>query len=105
MFALPFGSSFDDFPYQRQEGTNGYAVDCLSGCHFKNKPPILLSGGSREFQKAYPYSKVPDAAVRKIRKAVREEKHAPARCFLNCYETSNSGSGGIDFAHFPEKIF
>ena len=43
-----------------------------------------------------------DAAVRKTRKAVQEEKHVPpAALHKTVWKTSNSELGGIHFAHFP----
>ena len=43
-----------------------------------------------------------DAAVRKTRKAVQEEKHVPPRCAPQTSgKTSDSELGGIHFAHFP----
>ena len=61
----------------------GMPVDCLRNCHTNSFRMLFLMAWQFRVSQGIPSSNVLDAAVRKTRKAVQEEKHVPSMALQN----------------------
>ena len=89
-----FGRLLCVFLISGRKSTNGYAGDCLRDCHTKLFWILFLISWQSRVSQGIPSSNVLDAAVRKTRKAVQEEKHVPFPTLHRSWgkpQTVNSG--------------
>ena len=97
--------SFVRFPYQRQEKHEWVCRSTVWGTAITKSFRISAFFWQSRVSQGIPSSNVLDAAVRKTRKAVQEEKHVPPEALHETAgkpQTVNSGESISPI--FPEKI-
>ena len=92
--------SFVRFPYQRQEKHEWVCRRLSEGLPLQSDSGFCYFVWQSRVSQGIPSSNVLDAAVRKTRKAVQEEKHVPPRCVQNIEENLRQWTRGNPFRPF-----